>query len=326
MKAIQADVKLLDAEVLMPFIVGAYENAAKPGSHPALAALAAQPRIQEAIGRFRAWNYTAPTGVVEGYDASDVDGQRLAPGASEVANSVAATIYSVWRGQAIRSGVDAALTARGLPTPGSGEAIKALRHLLQRNGVGVSSIDFFAAAGLPTAAERRDYVVLQSLANALDRLAGAPFAAAFGNSTNQADYRWGKLHRIVFDGIVVGGPFSIPGATPGFTPAFAGLPGLSTDGGFGVVDASSHNPRAQGVNDFTFGSGPNRRYVGSPGTAPGSIDAETSLPGGMSGDLRSPFYANLLGRWLTNDTYPLRQGTGEAMQALHSQQQFRPAK
>jgi hypothetical protein len=74
-----------------------------------------------------------------------------------------------------------------------------------------------------------------------------------------------------------------------------------------------------------FGSGPNRRYVGVPGTAPGSIDAETSLPGGMSGVLGSPFYANLLGRWLTNDTYPLRTNVGQVMQVLHGQQQFKPA-
>jgi len=37
------------------------------------------------------------------------------------------------------------------------------------------------------------------------------------------------------------------------------------------------------------------------------------------------FYANLLGRWLTNDTYPFRLGTGEIMQDLHSQQMFKPA-
>ena len=37
---------------------------------------------------------------------------------------------------------------------------------------------------------------------------------------------------------------------------------------------------------------------------------ETSLPGGMSGVLTSQFYANLLGRWLTNDTYPLRTEHG----------------
>ena len=63
--------------------------------------------------------------------------------------------------------------------------------------------------------------MLKSLEDALDRLASDAFAAAFGNSANQDDYLWGKLHRIVFDGVAVGGPFSIPGATPGFPPSFA---------------------------------------------------------------------------------------------------------
>jgi len=168
--------------------------------------------------------------------------------------------------------------------------------------------------------------MLKSLADALDRLAGASFAAAFKGSPNQDDYRWGRLHRIVFDGLAVGGPFDIPGATPGFTPSFPDLRGLAVDGGFGVVDASSHSARADSSDAFMFGSGPNRRYVGVPGMGPGSIDGETSLPGGMSGVLTSPFYANLLGRWLTNDTYPLRQNLGAIMQELNSQQQFAPAR
>jgi len=328
MKAIQADVVLLDAQVLAPYVVGAFDVASSVGAPAALAALAADPRIAEAIGRFRNWDYTTPTGALAGYDATDVDGYLMPPSPSEVSHSIAATIYSVWRGQAIRNGVDLTLQGLGVPTPGSGEAIKALRHLVERDGIGLSTIDFFgwaAAAGLTEPAQRRDYVLLKSLADALDRLAGAPFAAAFGNSTNQADYLWGKLHRIVFDGLAVGGPFSIPGATPGFPASFPGLPGLATDGGFGVVDASSHNARADSASSFTFGSGPNRRYVGVPGTTAGSIDAVTSLPGGMSGVLGSPFYANLLGRWLTNDTYPLRTNMGEVMQNLHSQQMFKPA-
>jgi hypothetical protein len=38
----------------------------------------------------------------------------------------------------------------------------------------------------------------------------------------------------------------------------------------------------------------------------------------------SPFYANLLGRWLTNDTYPLRTNRGEVLRSISSQQVFRP--
>jgi penicillin amidase len=324
MKAIQADVKLLDAEVLTPYITGAFQRASKPGANPALAALAGDAAVAEAVGRLRSWNHTTPTGVATGYDASDKDGNLKPPTASEVKRSIAATIYSVWRSKAIANGVDLTLQGLGVPTPGSGEAIKALRHLMERSGIGLSTVDFFGWAPLPTAAERRDFVALKSLKDALDALAGPDFQAAFKGSTNQEDYKWGRLHRIVFDGVIVGGPFSIPGATPGLPPSFPDLSGLATDGGFGVVDASSHSARAANSNAFMFGSGPNRRYVGSPGTAPGSIGAETSLPGGISGTLGSPFYANLLKIWLTNDTFPLRQPLPDVLQNLDGTIVFNP--
>jgi len=318
MRAIQADVKLLDAEVLTPYITGAHGRATAGGANAALAALAADPRVAAAVGRLGAWNFTTPTGVASGYDADDTDGSLKPPSADEVRNSIAATIYSVWRSKAIANGVDRTLDGLGVPTPGSAEAIKALRHLMERSGVGLSTVDFFAWAPLPTAAERRDFVALQSLKDALDALAGPDFAAAFKGSTSQEDYKWGRLHRIVFDGLVVGGPFSVPGATPGLPPSFDDLSGLATDGGFGVVDASSHSARASSSNAFMFGSGPNRRYVGVPGTAPGTIVAETSLPGGISGVLGNPFYANLLDDWLTNDTFPLRQALTDVLQNLDS--------
>jgi penicillin amidase len=72
-----------------------------------------------------------------------------------------------------------------------------------------------------------------------------------------------------------------------------------------------------------FGSGPNRRYIGTPGSVKGSIEAESALPGGVSGVVGNEFYAGLLGRWLTNDTFPWRTNTGEIMQSLYSQQAFK---
>ena len=79
------------------------------------------------------------------------------------------------------------------------------------------------------------------------------------------------------------------------------------DGGFGVVDASNHEIRAAGSNDFMFDFGPVRRYVGRISSERRGRRAETILPGGASGILGSAFYANLLPRWLTNDTYPIKQ-------------------
>ena len=89
------------------------------------------------------------------------------------------------------------------------------------------------------------------------------------------------------------------------------------------MDASSHSVRGAGTDGFMFNAGPVRRFVSEPRR--GGARSESIWPGGTSGVLGSPFYANLLGRWLTNDTYPLRANMGEVMQNLHSQQMFKPA-
>jgi penicillin amidase len=85
-----------------------------------------------------------------------------------------------------------------------------------------------------------------------------------------------------------------------------GLPGIPVDGGFGAVDASSHSARADGVNEFMFGSGPVRRYVARGGGGRNGLEGVSSMPGGTSGVLGSPFYANLLPGWLANEAYPVR--------------------
>ena len=321
MQAIQADVVMLDAQVFTPYILSAFANAAAGDASPALQAIAADPRVIEAVGRLAQWNHSTPTGVREGYDSNDRDGIRRVPGPREIDNSIAATIYSVWRSQVVKRVIDAPLQARRLDPPGSGEAVKALRQLLEmfpaRQGRGASGIDFFAAPGIADPAQRRDLALLGALQSALDRMAGPDYAAAFANSTRQDDYRWGRLHRIVMRS-VVGGPFNIPPAGGTFPPSFADLAGLSTDGGFGVVDASSHSARADSSDAFMFGAGPVRRYVGEPGWWPGSINGDTALPGGASGVLGDRFQVNLLGRWLTNDYYPLRQRPLEFLRDLDS--------
>jgi penicillin G amidase len=150
--------------------------------------------------------------------------------------------------------VDGPLIACGLGSflPGGDQAMSALRHLLETGGTGASGIVFFAR---PVG---RDTAILGALKGALDLAASPAFAPAFGGSTNLADYRRGKLHRIVFPQ-PLDGPFPIPTGT-GFTVG-PGLPGIATDGGLSAVDASSHNPRAATLNGFMFGSGPARRFV-----------------------------------------------------------------
>ena len=102
MQAIQADVSLLDARYFVPVIVAAYSDGAESGV-PELDALRGDSRVAEAVGRLAAWNFTTPTGIQPGYDAGDppVFPESLPePSDEEVAHSVAATIFSVWRGPA----------------------------------------------------------------------------------------------------------------------------------------------------------------------------------------------------------------------------------
>jgi penicillin G amidase len=303
MQSIQADQRLHDAEVLTPYITAALQAAQTPGAPPALAALGADPKVQEAVARLAAWQFSTPTGIAEGYDASDPFGTRLPPTQAEIEASVATTIYSLWRGRALAAIVDGPLIARGLGSflPGGDQAMTALRHLLETGGTGASGIVFFNG---PVG---RDLAVLGALKSALDLAASPAFAPAFGGSTNLADYRWGKLHRIVFRH-PFGGPFSIPTGA-GFSDLGPGLPGVATDGGFSVVDASSHNPRASTLNAFMFGGGPARRFVAEARrTHPKAVQV---IPGGESGNPAGPWFGNQLGLWLTDDYHEATTRRGD---------------
>ena len=311
MQNFQANTQQLDAELMTPFLLEAFANASDPGAPAELAALVADPSVTEAVGRLSTWDFSTPTGIPEGYDAHDNDGKRTpSVPKKEAEASVAATIYNMWRGQAIRATVDATLASFGLGV-GSGDALKAVYNLLSQDtftGIGASGVDFFPEpAALTDAEDRRDAVLLSALRSALDLLASNNFAAAFGNSTDQDDYRWGKLHRITFDHPFVDA-FNIPPAA-GFDNVSPELTGLARDGGYNVVNASGFSARADSLNGFKFGGGPVRRYVGEGGAnwgPVGDIRGVNVMPGGPSEDASSPEYATQLGTWLTADYHKVR--------------------
>ena len=66
MQSIQADHRLHDAEVLTPYITAALQAAQTPGAPAALAALGADPKVQEAVARLADWQFSTPTGIAEG--------------------------------------------------------------------------------------------------------------------------------------------------------------------------------------------------------------------------------------------------------------------
>ena len=305
MKNIQADVVLYDAQVFVPFITRALANAQASGADATLRALGADPIVGAVVNRLSRWDFSTPTGIAEGYDASDTNGALSTPSQAEIDNSVAATLYSAWRSRFMTNTIDGVLRAMTMPLPPHQQVMSALRFQLENFGTtggrGASGVNFFNVPSVNDAAARRDIIILKSVADAMTMLASDEFAPAFNKSTNLSDYRWGKLHRIVFSHLLT--PTMSPGAIfgPPPFPSVPGLQGVAVDGGYSVVDASSHNPRAATLNGFMFSSGPNRRYVGD--MRAGDIRAESSLPGGVSGDVRSPWFTNLLMLWLTNDTF-----------------------
>ncbi len=298
--AMQADTTLLDAEYFVPHITEAFADAGS-SNLPQLAALAADPQVAQAVRRLGRWDFTTPTGIGQGFDAGRTPGSP--PSQDEIADSVAATIYAAWRSRAVTQIIDGHLA--GLPRPDDQQALTAMKHLLDTfstaNGVGASGIGFFSAPGITDPAAARDYLILASLRDALALLASPALSAAFHQSTDQNDYRWGLLHRLVL-AHPLGGPFSVPPAFGQFPAPLPDLDGIPVDGGFDTVDAATHRVRAADVNGFVFDSGPARRFIGSP--APGHTAAVSALPGGTSADPASPFYLNLLRPYLSNRYYP----------------------
>lgn len=312
MKNFQANTQQLDAELITPFLLEAFKRASAPGAPPELAAFANHPGVAEAVGRLSRWDFSTPTGIPEGYDARDKNGKRkpLVP-KKEAKASVAATIYNLWRAKVINATIDVTLADLGVPGVESNDALKALFNLLSQDpftGVGVSGVDFFPKSMILSSAEdRRDATLLAAMRAALDLLASNEFGPAFGNSTDQDDYRWGRLHRITFDHPLVAA-LSIPPAA-GFDNLSPELSGLARDGGYGVVNRSGFSARADTLNGFKFNHGPARRYVGAGGVKWGSVGkirGVNVMPGGPSEDPSSPQYATQLGRWLTADYHKVR--------------------
>ncbi|MGQ0801712.1 MAG: DUF4394 domain-containing protein [Pseudomarimonas sp.] len=327
MTALQANNQMLDAELIAPHLLRAFDNA------PSCAA-ATDAGVRTAIGYLRTWNFSTPTGIQQGFDPFENPLALPPPSQAEIDNSVAATLYSVWRGEVIRSTVDATLAGVGLSNflPGGGQAVTAVQNLLdnftQRQGVGASGLDFFRS-GVPatlTAPQRRDCILLGSMRRTLDLLASEAFAPAFARSTDISTYRWGRLHRIVFAHIL-GGQLSVPSQQAGvnlfpFVNLGPGLPGLARSGGYETVDVAAHNTRANTVNGFMFGSGAVRRFVGEMQIPATMLQAQ---PGGQSGDIRTGLpYISQLPLWLTNQYKPLVLGQSASNASTVAQIQFTP--
>jgi len=330
-ESVQLDTSPQDAALILPYLLGAWNNARSGSAWAPLAALAADPQVNESMTRLLAWSFSlaTPTGLAQGFDAGDIPFAPKTPTQAQLDDSVAATEFFMWRSNAIKNVVDATLTAYGLHDylPSDGVAYTSLKFLLDAfpvlGGHGASGINFFTVPGAPDAESARDYVLLKSLQDGLNQLAGDAFAPAFGNSTDQSTYHWGALHRFVLVH-PLGGPFNIPGANPyPFHDLGDGLPGLARDSAFETVNPGGHTLRASGVNDFMFSgeTAPGRRFVGQMDTP---ISAVEVIPGGNSAVIGDPNYISQLPLWLTGNYHPLFVGSGTAAQTTETTLHFQP--
>jgi penicillin G amidase len=331
MMRIQSNVQMFDAEVFTPYIIHAFNSARGARAPEMLAALARDPAVSEAVWRLSNWDFSAPTGIPEGYDGGDRPDLSQWPSNTEISNSVAATIYTVWRSQILAHTMIATLQRVGLGNvqPGGDRLLVDLRFLLDNfatnRGVGASGLDFFETPGIDAPPEiRRDSLILQSLKEALNLLASEAFADAFRGSTDQRDYRWGKLHRITF-GHVFGGlapQFSIPTAG-NFRDLSSALPGLAVDGGFETVDIGPFDVRAASSQAYNFNGGSARRYVGELGGR--AIKAAQVIPGGESGVVGNRFHTDQLSSWLSNEFHGVFISRGEIQSHQFSRSVYLPA-
>lgn len=161
------------------------------------------------------------------------------------------------------------------------------------HGIGASGLNFFKVSGIRNADSARDYLILKSLQEALDLLKSHSFASAFSMSPNQNDYRWGKLHRVIFTNSL---DTNIP-PFGGFNNLTPELPGISRDGGIETINASNFNGLARSPADFVFYSGASLRHIIE--MNPNHIISFVSLPGGENEEVDNPYFANMLGDWLS---------------------------
>jgi len=144
--------------------------------------------------------------------------------------------------------------------------------------------------------ETREYIILKSLAQAVEFLAdpdkvGPGEHGGFGVDDMDL-WHWGELHSVVL-AHALGGEANIP-------PASEYKYGYPRHGDNYCVDAS--NP---GMKDFrfTYHHGPSMRAVYV--LDPEGITMQNVIPGGQVADLTSPHYGDEMKMWWKNETHPM---------------------
>lgn len=310
-QSMQNDQVIRSGQLLTPFIVEALDNAQDPSAAPELQQLlAANPNLAPAVEVLRSWDGSTPTGIAEGYDIGDSPDNLPQPSMNEINHSVATTIYHMWSDAVCQNVVIDTLNAIGVvgfnscPSRDTAKGLLALLENFDTNqGLGVSGVDFFQQGVPPglSAGERRDYLLLKSVADGLDRLSSAEFAAEYGMSTNVMDYRWGRVHRLRIPHALepISSLLSVPpqGSTMDLAPDLPGTPFGGASDTINVSPSSLFNINSPSSLLTSFGVS-HRRLVE---VTPGGLDEQNILPPGNSGLIDSENYADQMPRYLVGE-------------------------
>lgn len=334
MTALQGDHRSPLGPRLTPYLFEALETAAdlaatdgpKTPVEERLAALwtASEEVFTAARERLHLWGE-------RGYEAaSGVETFYHEPQGAELDDAVATMIFNAWVARFVRGvwadeGIPDALFQDGNET----RVNLILRFLAARDGTGTPPAStnpttgesiFFDRADTPELETSRE-IIVRALADALTFLASEPISpgrGGFGTSDMNA-WLWGLRHQVRFESLLndfLGDDpqfeafTSVFAIDTGVLPLAADLPDrdpradlrwFPRPGDNWGVDAA--NPGFSGT-DFTYADGPVMRMVFA--LSPGGFEGVNVIPGGQSGLIDSPFFADQAALWLGNETIPLR--------------------
>lgn len=353
MSRIQGDHHSTVGEQLLPillqsFDVGRAAAQATPGEDPLTDRIAAlwtgnEARFTEVESRLSAWQdagLPARAGVETFY-------QTVEPG--DLDHAAATMLWNAWIGQYVSQVFDdEGFPSVWYPTGDTGRTRTLTRMLAGRgpgNPEGMASWSsvtgesaFFDVVSTPEL-ESSDEIALLSLQTALDVLTAPPTGNATGGfgTADMSQWLWGYRHLAKFESLLseVIDPddgfgfildlFAItpddelpldPDMSPVDPRAF--LPGFPRHGDHLNVDAG--NP-GFARDEWMYTSGPVFRMVIALG--PDGAEGVNVLPGGQSGLVDSPFYADQAALWLGNQTLPLHTSVPDVVAAGVGRETFR---
>jgi penicillin amidase len=139
-------------------------------------------------------------------------------------------------------------------------------------------------------------------------------AATFGSST-PTDWRWGKLHRVLFSS-----PLSLAGVTILDEGPYA------NDGGLYTVDVAGfdwiQDGSQPGTGSFVQAAGPNLRFAAE--LADGNVRWRAVIPGGQVGHKGDPHYEDQIPAWLANQPGDLPFARSDVEAAAQTKLYFYP--